>query len=88
MVLAYDKTQASIAFNYIKGYFESIPALKPFVRHIGNSSISLKNYVDIEIYANDFRSIRGRSILCAVLDECAFYYGETGASPDTEVYSA
>ncbi len=35
-----------------------------------------------------FRSIRGRAILCAILDEVAFWRDETSAVPDEETYSA
>src|SRR4029077_20316392 len=35
-----------------------------------------------------FRSIRGRTLLAAVLDECAFWRSEDSAQPDTETYTA
>jgi hypothetical protein len=39
----------------------------------------------IEVHTNSFRAVRGRSILCAVLDEVAFFRDENFASPGTEV---
>jgi hypothetical protein len=40
------------------------------------------------VATNSFRAVRGRAILCAILDECAFYRDETSATPDREVYNA
>ena len=68
MCLACDRHQAAILFRYIAGYFETIPALKA----IGGDYIELCNDVAIEVHTNSFRAVRGRSILCAVLDEVAF----------------
>ena len=54
------------------------------------SGLELSNNVDIVVAASNFRSIRGKTIALAILDECAFWRAEDGgfASPDTEVYSA
>jgi hypothetical protein len=88
MCLACDRQQASILFKYIRGYFEEIPALKAMVTAVTNESIDLCNSVAIEVHQNSMRSIRGRSILCVVLDECAFFRDESYANPDIEVDAA
>jgi hypothetical protein len=82
--LAVDKHQAGILFNYTRGYFESIAALKAMITGIGGDYIELCNGVSIEVHTNNFRSLRGRSILCAILDEVAFFRDEAFANPDTE----
>ena len=51
-------------------------------------TIELANEVDIVVATNDFRGIRGRSVLIAVLDECAFYRSEISSNPDVELYNA
>jgi hypothetical protein len=88
MCLACDRHQAAILFRYIAGYFEAIPALKAMVTAIGGDYIELCNDVAIEVHTNSFRAVRGRSILCAVLDEVAFFRDENFASPDTEFDAA
>jgi len=88
LCLAVDKAQAGIAHSYIRGYFERIPALNQLVRNIGPSSIELANGVVIETIIASFRSVRGRSILAAVMDEAAFLRDENYASPDVEIYNA
>jgi hypothetical protein len=88
LCIAVDKAQAGIAFGYIKGYFEQIPALASLVTGIGPSSINLDNGVTIEVIINSYRSVRGRSILACIFDEAAFFRDENFASPDTETYNA
>ena len=41
LCLAVDKPQAAIAFNYIAGYFERIPALAAMITNVGSSLIEL-----------------------------------------------
>jgi hypothetical protein len=43
------------------------------ITSIGSNYIELCNDVSIEAHTNSFRAVRGRTILCAVLDECAFF---------------
>jgi hypothetical protein len=88
MCLAVDRDQARIVFDYIKAYFEEIPALTKLVKNIGSESIELCNRVVIEVHTNSYRSVRGRLILCAIFDEVSFWRDETSASPDFEVAGA
>jgi len=88
MCLACDRHQAAIVFNYIKAYFEEVPALKKMVSAITAESVELTNRVVIEVHTNSFRSVRGRSLLCAVLDEVALWRDDSTANPDTETYAA
>jgi len=48
----------------------------------------LENGIDIAVATNSFRSVRGRPILCAILDELAFWRDDTSANPDEETYKA
>ena len=83
-----DRDQARIVLRYIQDYFINIPALKKMVTRETRDGFELRNGVDIIVATNDFRGIRGRPVLAAVLDECAFYRDETSASPDSELYGA
>ena len=40
------------------------------------SEIRLRNGIVIAIHSNSFRLIRGRTLLAAILDECAFWRSE------------
>ena len=88
MLLAVDREQAKIAFNYIAALFREIPALAKLVRRTTDDSIELTNGVDVEVHTNSFRSVRGRSLLCVICDECSFWRSEDSANPDREVVAA
>jgi hypothetical protein len=86
--LARDRDQAAIALGYTRSYFEEIPELAAMVTRETRDGLELVNGVDIVVGTNDFRGIRGRAVLCAVLDEVAFYRDENSSTPDTELYNA
>lgn len=88
MCLACDREQAQIVHGYIRGMFKSVPALRKMMLSVNADSIELTNNVVIEVHTNSYRSVRGRSIICAIFDECAFWRDENSASPDTETYAA
>src|SRR5665213_1598157 len=76
MVIAVDREQAGICHGYIRAYFEQIPALAALVKSIDSESVELRSGVVIEVHTNSYRSVRGRSILCAIFDEVAFWRSE------------
>jgi hypothetical protein len=86
--LACDREQADIILGYIKSYFERIPALKAMVERETRDGLQLNNQVAIVVATNSYKSIRGRAVLLAILDEAAFFASDTSASPDTELYAA
>src|SRR2546423_837379 len=42
----------------------------------------------IGIHTNNFRTVRGRTLVGVIFDEVAFWRDETSATPDVEVYRA
>jgi hypothetical protein len=88
MCLAVDRLQARIVLKYTKAYFERIPMLSGLITRETIDGLELSNNVELSVIANNFRGVRGRSIACAILDECAYYRDDNSASPDTETYSA
>jgi hypothetical protein len=87
LCLAVNRDQAGIVFGYIRANFE-IPHLARFVEKVGDDSIELSNGVDILVATNSFRGLRGRTIGCAILDECAYWFSDEYANPDKEVYAS
>ncbi len=88
LAVACDRDQASILTNYVQAYFEEIAPLRALVKSIDRNGVTLRNGVTIIVATNSFRSVRGRSILACVFDECAFWRDETSANPDLEVAAA
>jgi len=89
LCIAVDREQAAIVLGYIKAYFEEVPALRALVKSVDRNGVTLHNNVTIIVATNSFRSVRGRSIICAIFDECAFWRSEDSAAiPDVEVAAA
>jgi hypothetical protein len=82
-----DRPQARIVLNYIRAYFAHVPMFAALVERETAEGLEL-NGVEIIVGTNSFRTVRGRSIACVVLDECAFYRSDESVNPDTEVYAA
>ncbi|MFW6129449.1 MAG: terminase large subunit domain-containing protein, partial [Candidatus Aminicenantaceae bacterium] len=87
MVLACDKKQAGVIFNYIKEIL-NIPILKTKVLNEKNEEIELRNGIVISVHTSSYRSLRGYTILAAICDELAFWRSEYSANPDKEILTA
>ena len=86
--IACDRDQAALVFGYIKGNFELVPAFNKFIVDSSSDTITLANRVIIQVTTNSFRSVRGRSILCAIFDEVALFRSDESANPDVELAAA
>jgi hypothetical protein len=86
-IISSDRNQSRNVLNYVKEFLR-LPAFRDLVDKELSSSIRLKNNIEIEVRTASFRSIRGYSILAAILDEVAFFRSEESANPDTEILNA
>jgi hypothetical protein len=82
------RAQASIVRDYALGYLQSSPILRDEVLETTNDEIRLKSGNVICTLASDFRTLRGRTLLLAVLDEASFMRDETSSTPDIEAARA
>jgi hypothetical protein len=88
LCLAVDREQAGIVLGYIKSYFAEVPYLKQMVTNETINGLELSNGVDIVVATNDYRSVRGRAVALAILDEVAYGRDDRSIAPDTETYNA
>jgi hypothetical protein len=88
LVLAVDRAQARVCLDYARAYFDQVPLLKRLVKRQDAEEIELTNSVSFVVAANDYRSIRGRTILACVFDEVAYWRSELSTRPDIETYRA
>jgi hypothetical protein len=88
LVLAASRDQAQVVFAYVKGFLKASPMLRKEIAGQTANEITLRNGIVIAVHSTSFRTIRGRSLLCAILDEVAFWRDETSATPDIETYRA
>lgn len=86
-IIAPSKRQAKIIHTYCSAIF-NLPLFKnELVREL-NGVFELRNNVSIEILAGDWRSVRGHSLLCAIVDELAFFGIEEATRSDQELIRA
>lgn len=88
MVLASDRKQSRVIMGYVKALLNEVPMLSRLVVRSSAESIDLKNNITIEVQTATFRSVRGYTVVCALLDEIAFWRNEESANPDAEIVNA
>lgn len=88
MVMANDRDQAGVAYGFTAAYFERVPLLAAMVESETADTIDLSNGARLVIGTNNTRAPRGRTICCAIYDECAFWRSDDSASPDADVDAA
>jgi hypothetical protein len=88
LVAAENKDQASKTLRYALALMRTRPALAKMIRGADAISVTLRSGIEIVCVANNFRTVRSGTIVCAILDEVAFWYSEDSANPDVEVYRA
>ena len=88
LVLAVDRAQAAITLDYAKAFLREIPMFAAMIERDAGDGVDLTNRMSLIVAANDFRSIRGRTLVSVILDEVAYWRGEGSQRPDLEVYRA
>lgn len=89
MIIATDRKQAGVIFSYIRALLLGVPMLARQIEGTPRAeSIDLANSISIEIHTASFRTIRGRTVVAALLDECAFWRSDDSANPDREILAA
>jgi hypothetical protein len=89
ILAARDQRQAQSMRGYIRGMLMESPLLSRLVLGETGEGIQLSGNVQISIQTSDYRSIRGRTIAVALLDEVGFWPSDANsASPDTEIINA
>ena len=89
LVVAADRKQARAIMRYAAGLLEGVPMLRPLIMRRSAEEIELKRSVSIEVATASYRTIRGRTLAAALLDELAFWRSdELSANPDGEIVAA
>ena len=88
MVIAADRRQARVVRRYISGLLHSTPVLEQLIARETKIAIELTTGITIEIHTASFRTVRGYTVVGAVLDELAFFPTDDAAEPDREIIAA
>ncbi|MBB2714077.1 terminase [Rhizobium sophoriradicis] len=84
MILAPTKEQATTIFDYALAFLQASPLLKEEIESVTANEIKLKGNTAIIVQAADPRTVRGKSLLAALVDESCFLRDTN----DTELYRA
>ncbi|MEI6558497.1 MAG: hypothetical protein WCO00_08815 [Rhodospirillaceae bacterium] len=87
-VLACDRRQAQVIFGYVKALITETPLLAPLVTNETADTLELSNGISVEVTTADFRRVRGRTIVTALMDEVCFWRSDSSANPDQAVLDA
>ena len=88
LVVASDRKQARVIFRYVKALLLTVPMLSKLVEREVAEAFDLNNGVSIEIMAASYRSLRGYTVISALLDELAFWRSDESSNPDSEIIAA
>jgi hypothetical protein len=88
LVVASDRKQARVIFRYIRALLLTVPMLRKLVERETADAFDLNNSTSIEIMAASYRSLRGYTVISALLDELAFWPTDDAAEPDLEIINA
>jgi hypothetical protein len=84
LLVAADREQAKILHRYISGIL-STPLLASLIENV---TANERGSVTVEVVTRSYRTVRGRSICAALLDELAFWRVDQSVNPDSEVLNA
>ena len=87
-ILAVDRYQARIIKSYVTGMLDASPHFRRLVKNVLQEEVQLTNGVTIAVKTSNFRSIRGFTVLAAILEELAFWRSDESANPDKEILAA
>ena len=82
------REQARIVQRYALGFLRTSPELVDEIESISGDEITLKNGNVIATLSADYRTMRGRTLILAVLDEASFLRDESSSTPDIEAARA
>lgn len=86
--VAPDRRQASIDLDYAKGLVEGIALLKAELVRETQDSLEFRHRTQLEVATASYRTVRGRTLAGAVVDESAFLRSDESALPDIELARA
>ena len=87
-LIASDRRQARQLMNYVQGLIDDSPIISAELVNKNTEIVEFGHRSVIEVHTGSFRSTRGYSFACVLLDELAFYRDDTSAIPDVELVRA
>lgn len=82
------RSQGKIIHGYARAFCENIPMLKGMVAQITTDAIIFTNGIRLEIKTASYRTPRGFTVVCAIIDEACFLRDESSSNPFGEILRA
>jgi hypothetical protein len=86
--VAPDRRQAGIDLAYARGIAEGSAILRAELVSATQDSLTFRHRTQLEVATASYRTVRGRSLCGAVIDESAFLRADDSALPDVELARA
>lgn len=86
--VAPDKRQAAIDLDYARGLIEQSALLRAELIGSTQDTLSFRHRTQLEVATASYRTVRGRTLAGAVIDESAFLRADDSALPDLELARA
>ncbi|HEX5461065.1 MAG TPA: hypothetical protein VFX20_13960 [Steroidobacteraceae bacterium] len=86
--VAPDKRQAAIDLDYARGLIQGSALLRAQLANATQEALELNHGTRLEVATASYRTVRGRTLAGAVIDESAFLRSEDSALPDVELARA
>lgn len=88
MLIAADRRQARVLLRYVVALLGAVDTLAGLITRQTEDAVYLSTGIVIEIHTASFRSVRGYTVVAAVLDEVGYWRAEESANPDVEILAA
>lgn len=88
IVLAVDRDQAQVIFQYARALIVQTPMLAQMLANETADTLDLDNAVSIEVHTSSYKSVRGRTLAAALCDEAAFWRSDESRNPAAAVIAA
>lgn len=88
LLVAPSQRQARVLLSYVIGFLRSVRMLSRMIVEETEFAIELNNNIVIEVHSANFRTVRGFTLIAALVDEVAFLPQDDSAIPDTELLGA
>jgi hypothetical protein len=86
--VAPDRRQAGIDLDYARGIVEGSELLRSELCGATQGTLSFRHRTQLEVATASYRTVRGRTLAGAVIDESAFLRADDSALPDLELARA
>jgi hypothetical protein len=88
LLCAPSQRQARVLLGYVLAFLHAVPILSRLVVRETDYAVELNNGITIEVRSSNFKTVRGFTVVAAIVDEVAFLPADDSVIPDTELLNS